>query len=64
MYVTGTNNFPVDFANYYLDPISTVDYNFSANQTIFPTEYGNLTLNEQSTKTLDGPIVIQGNLHI
>ncbi len=61
--ITGTNNFPSNFATYSLDANSTVRYWGTIDQTIRGgISYGNLDLDEQNTKTLGGNIVVAGDL--
>ncbi len=61
--VRGANNFPSGFATYALDDASTTRYWGTINQTIRGgVEYGNLDLNNATTKTLGGNIDVDGNL--
>lgn len=62
MTVTGANNFPNGFATYDLSATSVTTYSGTSNQTIRGIAYGNLTLTNANTKTLEGPTTVQGNL--
>lgn len=57
MLVGGTNSLPT-FANYYLDTLSTVNYNGSTQPVSSATPYGNLVISNAGTKTASA------NLHI
>lgn len=61
--VTGANNFPNGFADYTLSAASTTNYSGTANQTIRGITYGNLTLTNANTKTLEGVTTVGGNLN-
>jgi len=66
--VRGTNNFPTAFGTVTLATNSTVQYLADINQSVFATNYGNLTLGRvtavNTTKTLLGTTTIAGNLTI
>jgi hypothetical protein len=57
MLVGGTNSLPA-FASYYLDTLSTVNYNGSTQPVSSATPYGNLVISNAGTKTA------AANLHI
>lgn len=63
IYVLGADNFPSGFATYALDDNSTVRYWGTIDQSIRGgVEYGNVDLNNTTTKTLGGNVDIDGNL--
>ncbi len=64
MNVNGTDNCPSGFAAYALDATTTTNYTQAFDQTIGAITYGTLTLNTSSVKTLEGDIIVQGNLNI
>ncbi len=57
--------FPSGF-NQFLDPASTVEYYGTGSQTVVPTVYGNLLLNNggSNPKTLAGACTVAGNLTV
>jgi len=54
--IGGTNSFPSNFNTTTLGNSSTVEYYRADNQTVFVTQYGNLTLSGSGTKTASGTI--------
>lgn len=59
------SNFPFDFTTMNFSPASTVEYNGTANQTIYGTPvYGHLTVTNGSIKRAGAPLTIMGNLTI
>lgn len=63
IYLKGANNFPKGFATYDLAPGSITHYQGSINQTVAGVTYGNLRLNNATTKTLSGNTLILGSLY-
>ncbi len=62
IYVSGTNNFPKGFASYNMPATTTVYYWGSINQNVDGLSYGNLILNNNTVKTLQGDIEVKGSL--
>ncbi|MEM9328602.1 MAG: hypothetical protein AAGA85_23245, partial [Bacteroidota bacterium] len=60
--VDGADNFPVNFASYDLHENSTARYWGTIDQAVRGVNYGNLDLDNASTKTLAGNVDIDGNL--
>ncbi len=62
VYVEGTDNFPSGFATYALDPGSFTRYWAATDQTIRSATYGNLQLDNATTKQLGGDIIVLGDI--
>ncbi|WP_230392015.1 T9SS type A sorting domain-containing protein [Pontibacter sp. FD36] len=58
------NNFPARYNNMILHPLSTVKYQGNTAQNITATTYGNLEIENGSTKTLLGATKVAGDLTI
>jgi len=63
VYVEGADNFPSNFASYDLDYMSRVFYNGSVDQIISPQTYGAVILDDATTKTLGGNVLIRRDLN-
>ncbi|WP_089678378.1 T9SS type A sorting domain-containing protein [Catalinimonas alkaloidigena] len=64
MYVLGNDNFPAGFSTYDLHDNSWVRYEGTIAQQIAPVRYGELVLNNATTKTLKGDIIIDSRLYV
>lgn len=62
LYVSGTNNFPKGFASYNMPATSTVYYWGSIDQNVDGLSYGNLIINNNTVKTLQGDMEVKGSL--
>ncbi len=62
IYVYGNDNFPKGFASYDLATTSTTRYEGSSDQLIEGVSYGNLTLVNANTKTLNGDTEVKRQL--
>ena len=66
LYIRGANNFPAGFGDYSLSSTSTTRYDAAMSQTVRGNlSYGNLLIDGAgSTKTVDGPLDINGWLQL
>ncbi|SFD78777.1 hypothetical protein SAMN05518672_103218 [Chitinophaga sp. CF118] len=62
--VSGANNLPFNFETYNISSSSTVNFNGTVAQTIPPVELGNAIFSNSGTKTLAGPLIVNGDLTI
>ena len=65
MYLRGTDNFPSGFDSYNIDITSRIDYDAGFDQTVRGNiNYGILRLEISGTKTVDGPLDVDGDLQL
>jgi hypothetical protein len=62
--VSGANNIPANFNTYNISNTSTVNFNGTVAQTIPPVALGNVIFSNAGTKTLTGPLTVNGDLTI